>query len=56
MPEKTTLIRVYIEDVAWLHQLRREISSRRGQDITVADTIRLLRELYEKENKDTYSR
>jgi hypothetical protein len=28
--EKTTLIRVYIEDVAWLLQLRREISSQKG--------------------------
>lgn len=50
MPNKTIMARIYVEDAAWLHQLRRKISSQRKQDITIADTIRLLREMYEAQN------
>lgn len=48
MADKTSYpARIYSEDLDWLHQLRRKISSERGQDMTTADTVHFLREMHE---------
>lgn len=47
MTGKTAPARIYVEDAAWLHQLRRKLGSEQQQDMSIADIVHLLRESYE---------
>jgi hypothetical protein len=48
----TTMVRVYEDDVEWLNELRRKLSTEQHRDVPMAECVHALRLAYERTQEE----